>query len=127
MDDSIKKTEYSPGFLAEEDIRRGDAIEIDFSCSRVRRSRPMTDEEKRVSSEYRAKIAKEPVKVRLARKYIQANCDGYGDDHLKAYLAGFERAKALCVDSVQRFCDEFVPKRDGKNVSELVAVVGELP
>lgn len=87
----------------------------------------MTDEEKRVSAEHRAKLAKEPVKVRLARKYIQANCDGFGDDHLNAYLAGFDRGKAMVLDGVKRFCDELIPKRDGKVISEHLAVVGELP
>lgn len=57
---------------------------------------------------------KEKVKVRLARKWAIANpfhsSETTGDlqaeqDIVDAYLAGFERAKSLCVDFCQRYCD----------------------
>lgn len=51
---------------------------------------------------------KKPVKERLAEKYAKVYTKAEEADAelvKQAYLAGFERAKALCVDFCLRFCD----------------------
>ncbi len=87
---------------------------------------------------------KQPVKVRLARKWVVKALGEESDPDFhqaiasqqqdresnsleEAYLAGFDRGKAMVLDGVKRFCDELIPKRDGKAISEHLAVVGELP
>jgi hypothetical protein len=86
---------------------------------------------------------KAPVKVRLARKYAKAHLGEFFEDDTTplasgeqavekacadAYLAGFDRAKLLYQDAVHRFCDEFVPReKSGKTISEVFALIGELP
>jgi hypothetical protein len=79
------------------------------------------------SKNLRAEL-KAPVKVRLARKYEDATVREGNRSLQHAYLAGFDKAKALYMDAVMRFCDEFVPKdRQGKKISEHLAMIGELP
>lgn len=71
---------------------------------------------------------KTKVKVKLADKYVKNYTKADSTDALivrQAYLAGFERAKALYMDAIVRFCDEHVPKDNGKKVSECVAGIGD--
>ena len=72
---------------------------------------------------------KKPVKVRLAEKHVSQVQESFGTLEMRAaYVAGFDRAKAMCVDAVQRFADEWVPDDgSGKKLSEHVATIGELP
>lgn len=92
---------------------------------------------------------KDPVKIRLARKWailreadnsLELDADERMQDMALAYLAGFDRAKALCVDFIQRYVDrrpgmtedeeaewfkKFNPKK--KQPSEHMATIGERP
>lgn len=93
---------------------------------------------------------KKPVKVRLAEKWVrnempitQAAPVDYKTHEIedmlaKAYLAGFDRAKFLCVDFISRYADyrkdppfsedeeaEWLKKMKGKAPSEILKMIGE--
>lgn len=85
---------------------------------------------------------KKPMKERLASKWVDANFSEslspmppLRASLQAAYLAGFERAKALCIDHVARSVDPRIESKDyeppykavslGRLPSEVLALLGE--
>lgn len=81
--------------------------------------------------------SKVPVKVRFAQKFAKCDLEArpqvlpMGHRMETAYLAGFEKAKALIIDHVSRSIDERIEDTDYKDVSggllpsEVLAHIGE--
>lgn len=89
------------------------------------------------------KLSKPPLKVRLSQKWAS----NYEDENptkaeqvpdeamIEAYLAGFEKAKALCIDHVARSVDIRIAEPDfeppykvaslGRLPSQVLAMIGE--
>jgi hypothetical protein len=84
---------------------------------------------------------KKPVKVRLAEKWVRSFTEitlPPPDALAMAYLAGFEKAKFLCVDFISRYADyrkdppfsedeeaEWLKKMKARAPSEILKMIGE--
>lgn len=82
--------------------------------------------------------SKPSVKIRLAQKYVRSIPYAHASIYPAmeaAYLAGFERAKALCVDHAMRSLDDrieystldvpYLKVSGGLKPSQVLALIGE--
>lgn len=72
------------------------------------------------------------MKEKLGAKWVGSVVSGAGSQQMlvDAYIAGFDKAKALILDHVQRSIDpriapDYLEVSSGKKPSEVLAIIGE--